>query len=607
MRIALLLAFAIVFASAAASAQTAPDGAAVFQKACASCHLQPAAGSRAPGRDVLGTIAPEAILTALTTGNMFRQGSELTDAERRAVAGFLAGRAVGTAAAAPLVGNCTAKPAALRASDLDAGWNGWGAGTANTRYRNAALGGITAADVPKLKLKWAVGFAGVNSARAQPAVAGGRVFVGSESGDVLALNARTGCTYWRYHAKAGIRSAVSVGPYKRAGQSGYAVYFADGSATAYAVDADSGRELWSRKLDEHTYATATGSPTLYNGRLYVPLAAVGEEGQGGRVGYECCTFRGSITALDANTGTVVWKSYTIPDAPSPRGRNVEGKTVWGPSGAGVWGAPTIDPARGAIYITTGNNYSGPVTPTSDAVIAMDIETGRHRWVFQPTANDVWAGGCQRTNPPGGNCPEVQGPDHDFSISPVLTRTAAGRDLVIVQQKSGMAYALDPDKGTKVWEYRTSQGSGLGGQWGAAADATQAYFGVNGTMSMNPGGVHAVKVDTGEPVWAAPPPTQLCAGVRGCSAAQGAAVTAIPGVVFAGSMDGGVRAYASDSGAIIWTFDTNRDFETVNGVPAKGGAMDGPGPVVAGGMVYVLSGYVSLIGRPGNVLLAFGVE
>jgi polyvinyl alcohol dehydrogenase (cytochrome) len=606
MRTALLVGFAI-FSSAAATAQTSPDGAAVFQKACASCHLQPAAGSRAPGRDVLATIAPEAILTALTTGNMFRQGSELTDAERRAVAGFLAGRPVGTPGPPSIVGQCSDKPAALRASDLEAGWNGWGAGTANTRYRNAALGGITAAEAPKLKLRWAVGFAGVNSARAQPAVVGGRVFVGSESGDVLALNARSGCTYWRYHAKAGIRSAVSIGPYTRAGQSGYAVYFADGSATAYAVDADSGRELWSRKLDGHTYAAATGSPTLYNGRLYVPLAAVGEEGQGGRVGYECCTFRGSITALDANTGAVMWKSYTIPDAPSPRGRNAEGKTVWGPSGAGVWGAPTIDPARRAIYVTTGNNYSGPVTPTSDAVIAMDIDTGRHRWVFQPTTNDVWAGGCQRTNPPGGNCPEVQGPDHDFSISPVLTRTAAGRDLVLVQQKSGMAYALDPDKGTKVWEYRTSQGSGLGGQWGAAADATRAYFGVNGTMSMNPGGVHAVKVDTGEPVWAAPPPTQLCAGARGCSAAQGAAVTVVPGIVFAGSMDGGVRAYASDTGAIVWTFDTNREFETVNGVAAKGGAMDGPGPVVSGGMVYVLSGYVSLIGRPGNVLLAFGID
>jgi polyvinyl alcohol dehydrogenase (cytochrome) len=590
----------------AAFAQGAPDGAAVFAKACASCHQQPAAGSRAPTREVLATIAPEAILTALTTGNMFRQGSELSDAERRAVAGFLAGRSVGTPAEAPLIGRCKTTPAALKPSDLDAGWNGWGAGTANSRYRNA--GGVTAADTPKLKLKWAIGFAGVNSARAQPAVVGDRLFVGSESGDVLALNAKTGCTHWRYHARAGIRTAMSVGPYKRAnGEAGYAVYFADGSATAYAVDADSGREVWSRKLDDHAYASATGSPTLYNGRLYVPLSAVGEEGQGGRTGYECCTFRGSVTALDANTGAVVWKSYTIPEAPTVRGRNAEGKTVWGPSGAAVWGAPTIDPARGSIYITTGNNYSGPATMTSDAVIAMDLETGRHRWVFQPTPNDVWAGGCQRQNAPGGNCPETLGVDHDFSISPVLAKTAAGRDLVIVQQKSGMAYAIDPDKGMKVWEYRTSMGSALGGQWGAAVDGTRAYFGINGTLSMEPGGLRAVRLDTGEQVWAAPPPERLCGTERGCSAAQGAAVTVIPGIVFAGSMDGGVRAYSSDGGKIVWQFDTNREFETVNGVPAKGGAMDGPGPVVAGGMMYVTSGYVSLIGRPGNVLLAFAVD
>jgi polyvinyl alcohol dehydrogenase (cytochrome) len=601
MRTALLASIAILFLSAVASAQSVPDGAAVFQKACASCHLQPAAGSRAPGREVLAAIAPEAILTTLTTGNMFRQGSELTEAERRAVAAFLAGRPVGTSAAAPIVGRCAAAAPPLRAADFDNGWNGWGASAANTRYATAARTTLKAADVPTLKLKWAIGFAGVNSARAQPAVIGDRVFVGSESGDVLALNAKTGCTYWRYHAQAGIRSAISVGPYKRAGQAGYAVYFADGTPSAYAVDANTGQELWSRKLDDHTFARATGSPTLYNGRLYVPLAGVGEEGQGGQARYECCTFRGSVSALDANTGTVVWKSYTIPDAPAARGKNAEGRTIWGPSGAGVWGAPTVDPDRRSIYITTGNNYSGPATMTSDAVIAMDMETGRHRWVFQPTPNDVWAGGCGRSNPPGGQCPETLGPDHDFSMSPVLAKVG-GKDLLIVHQKSGMAYALDPEKGMKVWEYRTGAGAGLGGQWGAAVDDRNAYFGVNG-----PGGLRGVDAATGKEVWTAPPGDRLCGTVRGCSAAQGAAVTAMPGIVFAGSMDGGVRAYSAADGKVVWQFDTNREFETVNGVPAKGGAMDGPGPVVSGGMVYVLSGYVSLIGRPGNVLLAFGVD
>jgi polyvinyl alcohol dehydrogenase (cytochrome) len=221
---------------------------------------------------------------------------------------------------------------------------------------------------------------------------------------------------------------------------------------------------------------------------------------------------------------------------------------------------------------------------------------------------VWTGGCQAENRDNPNCPAKLGPDHDFSASPVLVRRADGRDIIIAFQKSGMAYGLDPDRdGEIVWQYRTSGGSGLGGQWGAAVDERLAYFSVNGTLSPSPGGVRAVKLESGEEVWSKPAAEKLCGAAPACSAAQGAALTAIPGVVFSGSMDGGLRAYSSADGSILWQFDTNRDFETVNGVKANGGAMDGPGAVVAHGMLYVTSGYVSLIGRPGNVLLAFGAD
>jgi polyvinyl alcohol dehydrogenase (cytochrome) len=607
MRHMLSLVVALVVAAIPAGAQTAPDGAAVFQKACASCHAQPGPDSRAPTREVLRSVAPEAILTALTVGNMFRQGAEITDAERRAVAAFLSGRPVGTPGPPSIVGNCTSKPAPLQASALDAGWNGWGNGVTNTRFQPAAKAGFTATSVPRLKLKWAYGFGGVNSARSQPSVLGGRVFVASESGDVVALDAKRGCTYWTYHAQAGIRTATTVGPYQTANASGFAVYFSDGGATAYAVDAETGRELWRRKVDDHVYARTTGSPTLYQNRLYVPTAGVGEEGQGGRPQYECCTFRGSVSALDASTGAVLWKSYTITEEPKPRSKNAAGVQTWGPAGGGIWGAPTVDAVRGAIYVTTGNNYSAPATPTTDAVIAMDMATGKIRWTYQPTPNDVWTGGCKQENPPDSNCPEKLGPDHDFSMAPLLTKGPNGRDVVIVQQKSGMAYAVDPDKqGALVWQYKTSDGSGLGGQWGIAADSTQVYFGVNGPRNA-PGGMRAATIDGGTEVWSKPGSDRLCGTVRGCSAAQGAAVTAIPGVLFSGSLDGGVRAYSTVDGSMVWQFDTNKEFETVNGVTANGGAIDGPGPIVADGMLYVTSGYVSLIGRPGNVLLAFGVD
>jgi polyvinyl alcohol dehydrogenase (cytochrome) len=594
---------ALLLLTHGASAQTV-DGAAVFEKACASCHVDPAAGSRAPAREILSQSAPEAILTSLISGRMFQQGGALTDAERRAVAAYVAGRPLGAASPLPSVGVCTSKPVPLSASAIADGWNGWG-GLSNTRYAPADKGRLTAAAVPKLTLKWAFGFAGVNSARAQPAVVGGRVFVGSDSGAVFSLDARTGCTYWTFQAQHSVRTAMSVGPYKNGAASGHAVYFADGGAIAYAVDVVTGRELWRKRLDDHPYATSTGSPTLHNGRLYVTTSGLGEEGLGGTNDHSCCTFRGSLTALDADTGTPIWKTYTIAEEPKPRATSTAGVQAWGPAGGGIWAAPTIDPGRRAIYVATGNGYADPQQPTTDAVLALDIETGRIRWSFQPLVNDVWAGGCGRGGAGNPNCPAVMGPDYDFSMSPVLAKRSNGQDILIVQQKSGMAYGIDPDKeGAKVWEYRTSGGSGLGGHWGAAVDDRQAYFGV---VNPKESGVRAVKIDTGEEVWSKPAPERLCGTARGCSATTGAAITTIPGIAFSVSMDGGIRAHAADDGTVVWTFDTNREFTTVNGVKANGGAIDGPGVVVEDGMVFVNSGYVSLVGRPGNVLLAFGVE
>ncbi len=583
-----------------ASAQP-PDGAAVYERVCAACHTNPAPDTRAMPREALEQFAPETILTALTSGNMFRQGSTLSDAERRAVSAYLAGRPVGAAAPVSTVGRCASQPGSLSASDLERGWNGWGGDVRNMRYMPAARGGLTAATVPRLKLKWAFGFDGASSARAQPAVIGGRVFVASENGDVYALDAATGCTYWSYHARAGMRAAVSIAPYAE----GFAAYFADGSATAYAIDAATGRELWTRRVDDHPYAKATGSVAVYGGRVYVPASGVGEEGQGGSPTYACCTFRGSVTALDAATGELVWKKYLLPELQS-RGKSTAGVPLWGPSGASVWGAPTVDAARDLLYVATGNAYAEPLAPTTDAIVALELATGEIRWTFQPTPVDVFVGGCQARNPDNPNCPAELGPDHDFSMAPVLAKRSDGRDILLAQQKSGMAFGVNPDDGRMLWQYRTSPGAALGGQWGAAADERRAFFSVNGPRGMQ-GGVRAARIDTGEQVWSHDAEPALCEGQRGCSTAQGAAVSAIAGVVFAGSMDGGGRAYSADDGKLLWTFDTNRAFETVNGVRANGGAIDGPGPIVADGLLLVSSGYVSLIGRPGNVLLAFGVE
>jgi len=596
----LWLALVVVGTTATASAQQAPDGAAAFNRACATCHRE--GQTTAPTPAVLRQLTPEGVLNAITQGRMQVQGAALSEAERRAVAEFVAGRALATATTA-VPNRCTTSPAMSDAATTP-GWNGWGNGVANTRF--AANAGLTAADLPRLKLKWAFGYAGVNAARAQPTIAGGRLFVASENGEAHALDPKTGCTYWTFRAQAGIRTGLSVGPYKSASGSGQAVYFGDVKANAYAVDAQTGRQLWVRKVDDHLAASLTGAPTVSGGKVFVPVQGLNEEGQGGTGKYPCCTFRGSVVALDASTGAVLWKTYTV-DAPQPRGKNKDGIQMSGPAGGGIWSSPTVDTKRGLVYVATGNGYADPPQKMTNAVVAMDAQTGAVKWVRQTTANDSWTLGCQPTNPDNPACPATLGPDHDFSASPSLT-TVNGRDLLVLPQKSGVAWAIDPDKnGEVVWQRRIGQGSGLGGQWGGAVDGQQAYFGVSDMLSPNPGGMRAVNLATGEMAWSVEPQKPLCGEGRTCRASQGAAVTVIPGAVFSGSLDGGMRAYSTSDGKILWTYDSNREFQTVNNVKAIGGGLEGPGAIVSGGMLYFNSGYGGFVGNPGNVLLAFGVD
>ena len=602
MSLKVLVMTAVIAVVAVPALAQQPNGEAVFKQACASCHNENQ--KTAPPRDVLAQMTPESIFNALTLGRMQIQAISLSEAEQRAVAVFLTGKPFGPVVPPVVVNKCTSSPA-MKAPANSGEWNGWGGSIANTRYQ--PNGGLTAADLPKLKLKWAFGYHTVTSARAQPTLAGGRLFVASENGEVHALDPKTGCTHWTYKAKAGVRTALTAGAYTNASGSGQAVFFGDARANAYAVDANTGKELWVRKVDDHKFAAITGAPTYYNGKLFVPVQGLSEEGQGGQSKYECCTFRGNVSALDANTGAVIWKRYTI-DESKPRAKNKDGVQTWGPAGGGIWSSPTVDPKRNMVYVATGNNYAEPSQPTTDAVIALDMNSGVIKWVNQATPNDNWTLGCQAKNPNNPNCPAELGADHDFSASPTLA-TVNGRDVIVLPQKSGMSFALDPDKeGEVVWKYRIGQGSGLGGQWGGAVDRENAYFGVSDLLSPTPGGIRAVKLATGEQVWSVGPQERLCDKSKPtCRASQGAAVTVIPGAVLSGSLDGGMRAYSTKDGTILWTFDTNKDFPTVNGVKANGGGLEGGGAIVSGRMIFFNSGYGGFVGNGGNVLLAFGID
>ncbi len=584
------------FVCAAAAGFAQSDGKALFELHCATCH-KAGADNRAPLPEALATRPNQAIIVALESGIMKAQAANLTAAQRQAIADYLSPR---TAAAVEMAKNsqCTGGTTALKNAN---GWNGWSNDLVNTRLQTS--GGLRAQDVPKLKVKWAFGLPDTVSVDAQPTVAGGRLFFGSANGMVYSLDEKTGCVYWTFKAPTKVRSAVSV---TRIPSGQYAAIFGDGETTVYAVNAQNGDLLWKTRLDTHPMAGITGAPKVYNGRVYVGVRSAAEEMAAQDPKYKCCTFRGSLDALDVATGKLIWKTYTISDPPTQTKKNSAGTDLYGPSGAGIWNSPTIDVKRKIIYAGTGNNYSDPPTNTSDAVLAFDMESGSLLWSKQLT-EDAWNASCMGGAKP--SCPANPDRDVDIGASVILHSLPNGKDILLVGQKSGTVYGLDPDKrGEVLWHTEIGKGGGLGGiQWGMATDQDKVYAPLSDIMPGPGGGLFALRIANGEKAWTVPPAEPACKGQRGCSPAQLAPATLIPGVVFSGSMDGHLRAHATADGKMIWDFDTLKDFETVNGVKAHGGSMNVAGPTIADGMLFVNSGYNVLIGIPGNVLLALSVD
>jgi len=581
------------------------EGRKVYVSRCALCHDHP--GGRTPTLAQLRRRPMAEIVSSLTTGLMRSQGAGLRPAEVRAVAAFLTTPPVAekrVAQPAPAAGGvCKDAGAPMRLGG--AGWMGWGNGVENARHQPRP--GLSAGEVPRLKLKWAFGLPGIG-VRGQPTVAGGRLFVASSEGHVYSLDARSGCSYWVHDTGGSARSAISVGRLPGS-PARYAAYFGDEHGFVHALDAMTGAPLWKVQADRATGAMITGAPTLHEGRLYVPVSSHEEMLAGYEPGYECCRFRGSVVALDAATGKMLWQTYTIAQEPRALGKSADGRNRFGPAGAAIWSAPTIDGKRQLLYVATGNSYTDAEAEGSDAIVALDLTSGALKWIRQQTARDNFVLNCTRGE---GNCPETMGEDFDFGSSPILHTLPDGRQILLAGQKSGILFALDPDHdGALLWKVRLSPGGILGGiQWGPAADAERVYVAISDVVTKTEGapGLYALRPSDGEQLWAAPAPPARCSwGTAGCSNGQSAAVTASPGLVFSGALDGHLRIYSSTTGAVLWDYDTARAYDTINGVKASGGSLDTGGPAVAGGMVYVTSGYAMLAGHAGNVLLAFSVD
>jgi polyvinyl alcohol dehydrogenase (cytochrome) len=585
-------------------------GAVVYHRVCQSCHEGQAL--KAPARTFLEMMTPEAIDRALTIGIMQQQAASLSADDKRNVAEYLSGRKFG-APAPPMAPACVGS-----AAQFDLGREplitGWGFSLDNAHFIPEAAARLEPAQIPRLKVKWAFAYPAALRARSRPTFAYGALYVGSQNGAVYALDAKSGCIRWTFTTTAEVRTSVVVprtpGKAKRA-------YFGDIIGRVYAVDALTGHELWRQRVDDHPSATVTGSPVVYGGIVYVPVSSL-EEGTADP-GYPCCTFRGSVVAIDAATGKRLWKRYTIDETPVQTGVTRIGTKIFAPSGAAIWNTPTVDTQRGLLYVGTGNNYTGPADSRSNSVLALDLKTGAVVWSWQVVAGDAWNVGCMVGL---DSCPANSGPDADIGSGVMLGKLPNGSDRLFIGLKSGTAIAVDPVSHDRaLWSDRVGRGSIQGGiQFGMAYDGERLYVPIadmgNSMDSSNLArdksagpprpGLYALDPGTGAVLWRSPA-DDACHGRQYCDPGILASIAAIPGAVFAGHMDGRIRAYDSSNGKVLWEYDTTPAIKALGGATAHGGSIGGGGPVVYEGMVYANSGYGVYFHMPGNVLMAFSVD
>lgn len=582
-------------------------GAALYKQHCSHCHN--GAVSRAPHLHWLAMMSPQKIFSALNTGLMKTQAAALNPDERRLIAEYLSRRTLTESASEPVAyaPQCSASveldPAATPPK------TGWGHDT--SRFISADVAGLTENDLPKLELKWAYAFPGATRARSQPAVGYGAVFVGSEDGTVYSLDIDTGCSHWRFDASAEVRTGIVLAA--GSGDRPPLAVFGDVIANLYAVNALTGELVWQLRADEHPSASLTGTPAVTQDVIYASVSSL-EVVAAGDPSYECCSFRGNVIAVDLATGELRWRHYNIPREPGLVKVTRVGTRMLGPSGAPTWGSPAVDSERKLLYIGTGENYSSPADGNSDAIIAVDLTTGERAWQYQSISGDAWNTACQLEDNP--NCPIEKGPDYDYGASMILVDLAIGKQVLVAGGKNGVVSGHDPDDGGRLlWQTKAGRGSIQGGvHFGMAAEGSTVYVPINDMNHSNDGsvldeaaarpGVSAINAANGEVLWAHVQP-DICQ-LRYCDPGVSAAVTAIPGVLFAGHLDGFLRAYAKTDGRVLWKYDTKQAVPAINGLMARGGSMSGPGVTVADGHVFVNSGYGYSLHEPGNLFAVFAV-
>ena len=588
------------------------SGEELYETHCAECH---AAGdaTKAPSLIAMQRTSVSRVLFAMTNGTMKTEAATLSFAQQMRVAKF-----VGTSGARyETPRNSICDDAEI---DLAGGIRRWGFDADNSGRVPPGVSQLDASNVGSLKLKFAFGLPHVSDARSQPVITAGALYVAAVSGSLFALDRFTGCTKWHYESDVPPRTSLTLGSIEQSGAPRPVLFFGDAAAGANAVDARTGELVWRTEVGVAEHSILTGAIIQHEETLIVPVSMY-EVALARDPAYECCKSHGAVTRLNAATGEVLWTTHLTEDAVS-RSETRTGVKRWGPSGVAVWSTPTVDRKRGLIYVGTAQNASAPATRYSDSVLALSIDTGEIAWHFQATAGDVYNDGCADF-PSGPNCPKFRGPDFDIGASVVLSKNSSGKDILLVGQKSGDVYAIDPDnKGEMIWQQRVGAGSPLGGiHWGLAVHDNKVIAPVSDPEFPLPGyfprpGLYALNVDDGRIVWKHKVERGCETSMRAyfnrddlyppCSFYYGlsAAPTVVNDIVFAPALDGRVNAFAADTGKLLWQYETARAVETVNGIDGHGGSIDAAGVQAVGRMIYVQSGY-SLFGQlPGNVLLAF---
>ncbi|MCW8196399.1 PQQ-binding-like beta-propeller repeat protein [Proteobacteria bacterium 005FR1] len=607
--LALAAAICLFAQSAVSQPQSIHPGEKIYQQTCAGCHDNPEA-TRAPGRESLQAMRRSTVDYAMTLGYMKIQAKNLSEKQREQLLDWLGMEQQDNTAwldAAMCKGD-----QAIVDKNASGHITSFGIDSRNLRRLSAEQSGLRKKEFADLELVWAFGFPQTPTMRSQPVIAGDTLFIAStDAGRLYALNTETACVKWMYEADYPLRSSLSYGKLENGSP---VVVTGDAAGAVLTIDARSGKPIWRTDIRLHEANRITGTPVIHEGRVYAPLSGV-EINYAGDDTYECCKTQGAVIALDLESGKKLWTGRTMEPA-SRQKISRAGTQLWGPSGAPIWSTPVIDEKRNRLYVGTGENNSLPVTGTSDAIIAFNLDTGERDWVFQATERDAWNYACTG----GANCDwggKAIIVDHDFGGSVMITQRKDGRDLLVVGQKSGTTWALDPDKnGELVWSTKIGSGGFLGGNhWGTASDGERVFVPLN-DRSPTPDrpdgrpGMYALDLETGEIIWSHQAKAD-CSGDRkqrfpACDARLGYSPVplVVDGAVLQGSIDGILRVFDGASGDLLWKYDTVKSFETVNGVPGQGGALDSAPYVAADGTLYVMSGYSRFGQAPGNVLLAF---